>query len=47
MFAFVHLAQDKGWQPDGDTIVIYTNPAFKQQEQEGIISLSKRIVRTR
>src|SRR6266702_3690208 len=43
MFAFVHLAQENSWQPDGDAIVIYTKPAFKQWEQEGITSLSKRI----
>ena len=47
MFTFVHSAQEEGWQPEGDMIAIYTNPTFKQREQEGIISPSKRIIRTR
>ena len=47
MFAFVHLAQEEGWRPEGDTIATYTNPAFEQREQEGMISLSNRIVRIR
>src|SRR6266705_2402022 len=47
MFVFVHSAQEEGWQLEGDTIAMYTNFTFKQREQEGIISPSKRIVKTR
>ncbi len=32
MFAFVHLAQEKDWRPDGDIIMIYTSPTLEQQE---------------
>ncbi len=39
MFAFVHLAYDKGWRSVGNTIAIYTNPFSEQQEQRNIISL--------
>ena len=44
IFVFVHLAQEEGWQPKGDMIVIYINPTLEQWEQEGITSLSERIV---
>ena len=47
MFACVHSTQEEGWWPEGDTIAIYTSPAFKQREQEGMILPSDRIVRTR
>ena len=43
MFAFIHLAQDKGQQPDGDAIAIYTSPFLTQQKQKGITSPIERI----
>ena len=29
MFAFVYLAQEEGWRPDGDMIVTYISPTFE------------------
>ena len=46
MFAFMHLAHNKGWRPVGDMIIIYTNPFSAQQEQESIILPSDRIWET-
>ena len=43
MFDLVHLEQEKGWQPEGSAITIYTNPFFAQQEQGLIISPLKAI----
>ena len=46
MFNLVHSAQEEGWQPKGAIITIHTNPFNTQQEQVGMISLSKRITAT-
>ena len=43
MFDLVHLTQKEGWQLNRAAIAIQTNFFSIQQEQEGIISLSKRI----
>jgi len=46
MFTCIHSTQEEGWRPVGETIMTHTNFFSKQQEQEGIISLSKRITVT-
>ena len=46
MFNLVHLIQEEGWQLKGAIIAIQTNFFSLQREQEGIISLSKRITAT-
>ena len=45
MFALVHLKQKENWRLDRATIAIYNNFFLTQQEQEGMISLSKIIVK--
>ncbi len=40
MFAFIHSAQENGWQLVGNAITIHTNPFSAQREQKDIISLS-------
>ena len=46
MFNLVYLVQKEGWRSKRAIIIIYTNPFNTQQEQVGIISLSKRITAT-
>jgi hypothetical protein len=47
IFNFVYSAQDNGWRPVGDAIVIYTNPFSEQWEHNNMISLSDKISNTR
>ena len=46
MFIYVHLTQEEGWHSVKKTIITHTNSFLKQQEQKGIISLSKRMIIT-
>ena len=46
MFACIHLMQEDGWRPVRETIITHTNTFSKQQEQEGMISPSKRMIIT-
>ena len=46
IFNFIYSVHKEGWQLDRVAITIYTNPFSVQQEQVGIISLSKRITAT-
>ena len=43
MFDLVYLVQEEGWRLKGAIIITHTNPFNTQQEQIGIILLSKRI----
>ena len=46
MFANIHSAQKEGWHSVREVIVTHTNSFSEQQEQEGMISLSNRIIVT-
>ena len=46
MFIYVHLTQEESWCSVGKVIVTHTNSFLKQWEQEGMISLNKRITVT-
>ena len=45
MFTYIHSAHEEGWQPVGTVIITHTNFFSAQQEQEGMISPSKRITK--
>jgi len=44
MFTYIHLTQEEGWCLVRKIIVTHTNSFSKQWEQEGMISLSKRMI---
>jgi len=46
MFACIHLTQEEDWRPVRETIATHTNSFSEQQEQKGMISLSKRMTVT-
>ena len=43
IFNLVYLTQKEGWRLEGAVIIIQTNFFLVQREQEGMISLNKRI----
>ena len=43
MFDLVHSIHKEGWRLEGAVIIIQTNFFLVQREQEGIISLNKRM----
>ena len=44
MFACVHLVQEEGWQPVGETITTHTSFFSTQQEHNGIVLPNNQIV---
>ena len=46
MFTYIHSTQEEDWRLVGETITTHTNSFSKQQEQKGMISLSKKIIVT-
>ena len=46
MFAHIHLMQEEGWCPVGETITTHTNSFSEQQEHKGMISLNNRMTVT-
>ena len=46
MFTHIHSMQEEGWCLVREMIITHTNSFSKQQEQKGMISLSKRMIVT-
>jgi len=46
IFICIHLTQEKNWHLVKEVIITHTNSFLKQQEQEGIILLNKKMIVT-